>query len=120
MAFDQVTWGKYNNGDVAMHDFIHLCYNRIANFMRFSPSPSSKRGFTLIESLVGIAVFMIIAVSVYQAYNATIYAVRAPRFKVIATALANEQFEIIRNLPYGDVGVVSGVPSGKVPHLQNL
>ena len=78
------------------------------------------RGFTLVESLVGAAVFMIIAVSVYQAYAAAMDAVRVSRLKITATALANEQFEIIRNLPYTDVGVVSGIPSGKIPHIQNL
>lgn len=79
-----------------------------------------QRGFTLIESLVGVAVFMIIAVSVYQAYAATMNAVRASRLKITATALANEQFEIIRNLPYNDVGVAGSIPNGKVPHIQNL
>ena len=63
---------------------------------------------------------MIIAVSVYQAYAATINAVRVSRLKITATALANEQFEIIRNLPYTDVGVVGSIPNGQVPHLQNL
>jgi len=83
-------------------------------------STSIRKGFTLIESLVGVAVFMIIAVSVYQAYAATINAVRVSRLKITATALANEQFEIIRNLPYTDVGVVGSIPNGQVPHLQNL
>ncbi len=77
-------------------------------------------GFTLIESLVGVAVFMIIAISVYQAYGAAMNAVRVSRLKVAATALANEQFEIIRNLSYDDVGVAGGVPNGKVSHIQNL
>lgn len=69
---------------------------------------------------MGVAVFMIIAVSVYQAYVTTMNAVQASRLKVTATALANEQFEIIRNLPYGDVGVAGSIPSGKVSHIQNL
>ena len=77
-------------------------------------------GFTFVESLVGVAVFMIIAMSVYQAYVAAMHAVRASRLKVAATALANEQFEIIRNLSYGDVGVAGGIPTGRVPHVQNL
>ncbi|MEK9171772.1 MAG: prepilin-type N-terminal cleavage/methylation domain-containing protein [Patescibacteria group bacterium] len=86
--------------------------------MRFSIS--SQKGLTLIESLVGVAVFTIIAISVYQAYAAVMNASRVSRLKITATALANEQFEIIRNLPYSDVGVVSSIPNGKVPHIQNL
>lgn len=89
--------------------------------LRDSMFPCSReRGFTLIESLVGVAIFMIIAVSVYQAYAITTNAVRASRIKIIATALANEQFEIIRNLPHSDVGVVGSTPNGKVPYTQNL
>ena len=86
--------------------------------MRFSIH--LQKGFTLVESLVGVAVFMIVVVSVYQAYTATMDAVRVSRLKVTATALANEQFEIIRNLRYEDVGVVDSIPNGKVPHIQNL
>ena len=83
-------------------------------------SKSSQKGFTLIESLVGVAVFMIIAVSVYQTYVATTSAVHLSRLKIIATALVNEQFEIIRNVPYEDVGVVGSIPDGKIPRVQNL
>ena len=81
---------------------------------------SSQKGFTLIEALVGVAVFVIITTSVYQAYVTTLNIVHTSRLKVSATALANEQFEIIRNLPYSDVGVVDSIPNGKVPHIQNL
>ena len=87
---------------------------------QFSDGLGLLTGFTLIESLVGIAVFIIITVSVYQAYAATMNAVRASRLKITATALANEQFEIIRNLPYDDVGVIGGIPNGKIPYIQNL
>lgn len=80
----------------------------------------SKKGFTLIESVVGVAVFIIIAVSVYQAYIATMNAIRASSLRITVTALANEQLEIARNLSYADVGIVGGLPSGKIPHTQTL
>src|SRR3989338_4866475 len=80
----------------------------------------ARQGFTLIESLVGVAVFMIIAVSVYQAYAAVLNASRISRLKITATALANEQLEIVRNLPYADVGVVGSIPDGKIQRTQNL
>jgi prepilin-type N-terminal cleavage/methylation domain-containing protein len=86
--------------------------------MRFSIA--SQKGFTLVESLVAVAVFMIIAVSTYQAYTTVMNVVHVSRLKVTATALANEQFEIIRNLPYSDVGVIGSIPNGKIPHIQNL
>jgi len=81
---------------------------------------SSQKGFTLVETLVAVAVFMIIAVSTYQAYATVMNVVHASRLKVTATALANEQFEIMRNLPYDDVGVIGSIPSGKIPHIQHI
>ena len=79
-----------------------------------------QKGVTLVESLVGVAVFMIIAASVYQAYSVTMSAIRNSRVKIAATALANEEFEIARNLSYADVGIVGGFPSGKIPRTQTL
>lgn len=84
------------------------------------PPLCAQKGFTLIESLVGIAVFMIMAVSIYQAFDATLNAVRISRLKLTVTALANEQLEIVRNLPYTDVGIVAGLPAGKILRTQNL
>lgn len=83
-------------------------------------SLSRQKGFTLVETLVGLAVFMLVAVSAHQAFIATLDVVRASRIKLTATALANEQFEIIRNVPYADVGIVGGIPNGKIPHTQEL
>jgi prepilin-type N-terminal cleavage/methylation domain-containing protein len=79
-----------------------------------------QKGFTLVEILVGTAVFVILAMSVYQAFTTTMNVVRLSRVKITATALANEQIEIIRNLPYTDVGIVNGIPLGKIPATQNL
>lgn len=78
------------------------------------------KGFTLIETLVGIGVFLVIAVSSYQAYVSLFLLINQNQYKILALNLANEQFEIIRNLTYADVGIVGGVPNGKVPNVQNL
>ncbi len=83
-------------------------------------SLKSKAGFTLVEALVGTAVFMILVVSVYQTYTIVLNTVSNSRAKIMATALANEQFEIARNLPYSAVGTVNGVPSGKITAIQSL
>lgn len=93
--------------------------------IKFNKRMSKKQfhkinGFTLVEVIVGTAIFLLLALSVYQAYLVTTKVIRASRQKVTATALANEQFEIMRNLPYADVGIVGGLPSGKIPYIQNL
>lgn len=80
----------------------------------------SSRGFTLIETLVGSFIFLLVALSGYRAFAALMDAVIFSQAKIAATSLANESIEIIRNLPYEDVGVESGIPSGKIPRNQTF
>jgi len=91
--------------------------------MKFFNSSSrgfSFRGFSLIETLVGVAIFAIIAVSVYEAYTKATAAIQVSRLQTTIIALANEQFEIARNLPYADVGIAGGLPVGKIPNTQTI
>lgn len=80
----------------------------------------TNKGFTLVELLVGIAVSLIIIVGVYDAYTSVYHVVQKSRIKISAIDLANEQMEIIRNLPYSLVGTVGGVPNGVINHIQTL
>ncbi len=77
-----------------------------------------NKGLTLIETLVGVAVFVLIAVSVWQGFIKLLEGVNVLRVKNAATTLANELFEITRNMPYGDVGIVNGLPPGKISKTQ--
>lgn len=81
---------------------------------------NNKKGMTLVEVVVSVAIFLFISLSVYQAYSGLLALVSLSRVKITAANLASEQFEIIKNLPYSSVGTVSGVPSGVVPQSQNL
>ncbi|MFA7216491.1 MAG: prepilin-type N-terminal cleavage/methylation domain-containing protein [Candidatus Paceibacterota bacterium] len=82
--------------------------------------PKNKKGFTLVELIVGVAVFLVIIVSVYSSYISIFDVVRASEAKIVATDLVNEQFEIIRNLSYSDVGVSGSIPTGILTYSQNL
>lgn len=77
----------------------------------------SDTGFTLVEVIVSIAIFLIVAVAVYQGFTSLLDAVTVSRLRITATNLANEQFEIARNLSYSNVGILGGFPAGKI--LQN-
>lgn len=79
-----------------------------------------NRGFSLIETVIGVAIFAMIAVSAWAGLVKIFDAVYILRIKTIATNLATEQIEIIRNLPYADVGIQNGLPSGVIPHEQIL
>ena len=79
-----------------------------------------KKGFTLVEAVIGSAVFLIIALAAYQGYTTLLKGAAHLRVKSDGLALADEQFEVIRNLPFAEVGTVGGVPAGIVPQSQTL
>src|SRR5262245_43765826 len=93
------------------------CIYPISNLQSLT---SYTRGFTLVEILVAAAVFLVISLSAYNAYISLFKLVDLSQYRVLATALANEQFEIARNMPYADVGVQDGIPDGKIPQTQVL
>jgi prepilin-type N-terminal cleavage/methylation domain-containing protein len=81
---------------------------------------NNTRGFTLVEILVCIFIFTLISLSVYRSI-ASIYQVHETTdAKVVATQLAGEQIEIIRNFPYSSVGIKSGLPVGVIDHIQSI
>jgi len=71
-----------------------------------------NKGFTLVEVLIAIIVFTIFSVGAYQGYAAIYTAIASARHKALAADLANARFEIIKNLPYTNVGTVGGNPNG--------
>lgn len=80
----------------------------------------AQRGLTLIETLVAVAVFSTIALTAWFGLIRIFDLQQVLRIKTIATNLATEQIEIVRNLPYDDVGVVNSIPNGVVPYEQQL
>ncbi len=76
--------------------------------------PRWRRGFTLIETLIGIAVMAIVAFSVYRALAVLLEILEKSEIRVAAAALANEKLEYIRNMRYAEIGTVGGAPPGYV------
>ena len=81
---------------------------------------NNRSGFTLVEMLVATAVFAIVSVVMYQGYAQILETTRILKVRSVASNLANEQIEIIRNLPYDDVGNVGGVPAGVIEPVQTI
>lgn len=73
-------------------------------------------GFTLVEAIVGVVVFVTFAIGIYGAINTAIKAAYQSRLNILETSILREQLETIRNLPYDQVGEMSGVPNGVLPH----
>lgn len=80
----------------------------------------AHKGITLVETLVAIAFFLAVALALYGVYTKLIETTAILHVKTVAASLANEQFEIIRNMPYADVGTDGGIPSGILLQNQTL
>jgi len=81
---------------------------------RFDP------GFSMIEALVAIGLFVIIVIPLYLAYSNILVAMTKDQARQSATALIQNQFEISRNMPYSSIGIAGGYPPGALVANQNV
>lgn len=81
---------------------------------------SQNKGFSLIETLVGTALILVVFVGIFGVFQLAIKIVNKSKAKVGALALANERIEFIRNLPYNSVGTLGGIPPGNIPQTENI
>ncbi len=79
-----------------------------------------RTGFTLIEVIIAIGVFVIIAVPIYFAYSNIFNALQKNQARSSAITLLQNQIETIRNMPYSNVGVEGGYPTGRLLANQNI
>jgi len=82
--------------------------------------PFTSLGFTFVEVLVVVAVLAIVATGMFQAFVRIGTTTTSARAKMIGTFLGNELMEEARNLPYEDVGVLGGLPDGKIARTRHL
>ena len=76
---------------------------------------NDRRGFSLIEIIVALAVFLLFAVGIYSGTIFVFKVVYQSRLRILETGILNEQVEIVHNLPFHDVGIIAGSPSGILP-----
>lgn len=79
---------------------------------------SKIRGFTLVEVIVGTAIFLLFSIGVYSALSLTFKTVYQSKMRLLETSLAVEELERIRNLPFSSVGTIGGVPAGVLSHTK--
>lgn len=73
---------------------------------------SFKKGLSLVEVLVGVSVFLIVSLGVYQGFVSIMNLVQFSKQRTLAMLAANEEIEVARNMPYDQVGIIQGIPSG--------
>lgn len=80
-----------------------------------------QKGLTFVEILVGVTIFLIVALSIYSMFNLSLRWVSGMKARVEATAIAQEQIETIRNMGYEDVKTTLGwSPPGVIPSIQTI
>jgi prepilin-type N-terminal cleavage/methylation domain-containing protein len=87
------------------------------------PQPKSSAhsaGFTLIEVLVSLFIILILMIGLYGLYILSLRITADNKMYVEAISLANQKMERIKNMPYRDVGVIGGVPSGTIPQTETV
>lgn len=87
---------------------------------KISGSLRYKKGTTFMETIIAVSFFVGVSLALYGIYGKIIEMTRTIRLRELIATVANEQIEIIRNLPYSDVGTIAGVPNGVVPPVQDL
>ncbi|MFH1841281.1 MAG: hypothetical protein ABH800_00695 [Candidatus Nealsonbacteria bacterium] len=70
------------------------------------------KAFTLIDVLVGASLLLVVFFGIFGAYQLGLKTIELSRNKIVASAIANKQLEIIRNLPYESIGVKDSFPDG--------
>lgn len=75
----------------------------------------SGAGFTIIELLITVAIFGILLAGVLGAFAAASRSAKAAREKTLLASLALDYMEIVRNMPYSQIGTLFGNPSGQLP-----
>lgn len=61
------------------------------------------------------AIFLLFALGIYSGISLVFKVVYQSRMKILETALLAERLEVARNLPYDQVGIINGIPSGVLP-----
>lgn len=79
-----------------------------------------QSGFTVIEVLIGLAILTIVSTSIYFSYANVLEIVQSAQYNNAALSIMESRIETARNMRYEDVGVVGGVPAGKLQQTETV
>lgn len=79
-----------------------------------------REGTSLIDLVISIGIIAVLFGGIYLVYFSIITAISDVGVRTAATSAISNEVEAIRNLPYGEVGTVGGIPAGVIPQLQTV
>ena len=68
----------------------------------------------MIETLIAIGIFTIVGTAIYFSYSNILDIVLKTKLRSAMVTIIESEIEIVRNIPYPDVGVQGGAPSGNL------
>ena len=74
----------------------------------------APRGMSLIDVVVGTALLLVVFLALFGLLQASVLVSTYVKSEATATAIANNQMEYIRSLPYDSVGTIGGIPAGTI------
>ena len=66
------------------------------------------------ESVVALGIFALISTALFSLFFVGLRVVNEDKARIGARTIAEEHMEILRNLPYDEIGTVGGVPAGEI------
>ncbi|MBI5644508.1 carboxypeptidase regulatory-like domain-containing protein [Candidatus Kaiserbacteria bacterium] len=81
---------------------------------------SSSRGVTLIDTIVGSALMLVVFLGIAAAFQFSVEVVTTNKARAGAIALGNERMEYLKSLSYAQIGVIGGIPAGNVVQLETV
>lgn len=104
-----------------MRNKIFYYFERLCHAEYLTKSKTSKgAGFTLIEVLIAMALFIVISYSVYQAYANILEIISRNQWRTDAAMAIENEIETVRGMDFEDVGVSGGFPAGALLAEKNL
>jgi len=74
----------------------------------------NNKAFTLLEIIISLGLMIMAVLAISRLYASYLQLTANEKFKITASALANQKIETIRNLPYHKIGTLGGIPAGSI------
>lgn len=80
----------------------------------------TQRGVTLMDTLVGTALMLVIFLGIAAAFQLSVDVVTNNKARGSAIALSNERMEYMRSITYASLGTSGGIPPGSIAQSESV